>query len=510
MTSPYAKALELGYTEEQINEHFSKKDPEFSQKYKKAIELGYKPEEIYQKASESQKFNQEPQEESHFDRLKGMIQGMGEKNKGLESVARSTVKGTIEGLSRFGQNLSGNRPTEPKFKEGKFIPGKTGEQQLKEQSENLDKLIPNEEKFVQKSVRRGLQQAPTALSFPGSKLNNLPRSIAAGFMGEGAKELGLPEWAQAAAEITAYAGPDITKKLLTSGKDKEIIQFAKQMGMDDKQIAPLLNTDFKIKWLSKISPKKGATEEALKETKGAIDKVYGTIQNSSHAAQEITEKSNGSLINGLYEKLAEMPGEVRKLIDTDLGDLLDNKITGKSLINFWKDINSKFSKDKKILSTLKEPIRDALKSISPELSQDFELANKLYTKFHPLAKKLKPDLASQIIGAAEYSGGVGTLIGAAMGNYTPLIGLVGASAARKIAQQMIINPNFQQLPQKIALAANQNKPILVKKLLDQYANYIGKYSPSLAADIKKTKEEDYKKFLDIGNVSDDKNTEKSE
>ena len=53
MTSPYTKALELGYTDEQIAEHLSKKDPVFSDKYKKALELGYKPQEIFSKYSQS-------------------------------------------------------------------------------------------------------------------------------------------------------------------------------------------------------------------------------------------------------------------------------------------------------------------------------------------------------------------------------------------------------------------------------------------------------------------------
>jgi hypothetical protein len=43
MSSPYQRAIDAGYTPEEIHEHLSKSDP----KYKKALESGYSPEEIH-------------------------------------------------------------------------------------------------------------------------------------------------------------------------------------------------------------------------------------------------------------------------------------------------------------------------------------------------------------------------------------------------------------------------------------------------------------------------------
>lgn len=59
MTSPYSQARELGYSDDQILEQFSKKDPDFNSKYQKAIQLGHSPEEIFSKAHSSYKLQEE-------------------------------------------------------------------------------------------------------------------------------------------------------------------------------------------------------------------------------------------------------------------------------------------------------------------------------------------------------------------------------------------------------------------------------------------------------------------
>lgn len=424
-------------------------------------------------------------DESLFGKFKDVVSRTSEPiREKISSVEKTIAKGTAEGLGRLGRAMG---PTQdmPKIQDDKIIPGKTSAQELEQQTENLDKLLPNEEGFIQKGLRRGLQQAPTALAFPGSKLETLPRSIAAGFMGEGAKELGLPEWAQTAAEITAYIGPDVTKKLLSSGKDAELIEFAKKMGMTDKEITPLIQSDFKQKWLAKISTKGSSTEKALGDTKSAINKVADTLQNSKVAATEIVEKENGKLINGLFEKLNKVPREIRDKIEKDLSDLLDNKITGSTLINFWRDINSKYGKDKSFLQTLKGPIMDALESISPQLGKDFELSNKLFSKYYPIAKKLKPGLADKIVSAGETIAGVGALGAAAFGNFGPLGVIVGEQAIKKFSQQLLTNPHLQQLSNKMVVAINQNKPMIVKNLAQAFSNQIRKQSPEVASELDK-------------------------
>src|SRR5215831_14305444 len=257
----------------------------------------------------------------------------------IAEYGKTFLKGGIEGLKSFGRMMG---PLEP--------------------------LPTGKETFGQRALRRGIKEVPSALAFPGSVLASGARALGAGALEESAQELGAPEWVQTAAGLTAYLGPDLTKKLLERGKTKDIIQAARRMGLSDEQITPLIQSETKQKWLSKLATKRGSTQERLQETKQGLSKAYSGLQRSETAAQEISEQANGTLINEIFETLNELPRELRGKIEPDLKDLLSNKVTGRSLMNFFSDINSKYSGDRSKLSLLKEPIRKALGSISPELA----------------------------------------------------------------------------------------------------------------------------------------------
>ena len=408
---------------------------------------------------------------------------------------KTILKGAVEGISRLGTTMSPLKEY-PKFEEGKLIPGRTSGEQLKQQTETLNELLPTDEGYAQKSIRRGLGMAPTAIANPlGGAAQSGIRSIGAGFAGEGAKALGAPEWAQTAAELTAFIGPDVTKKLLEKGSNKEIIEFGKKMGMTDKEITPLIQSDFKQKWLAKLSPKRGSTQTSLENTRKGLGNAYESIKKSEVAASEIGEVANGKLINGLFEKLNEIPREIRGKIEADLMDLLNNKITGRSMINFWGDINSKFGSDKKVLGTLKEPIKEALKTLSPDLSKDFEMINNLYTKYYPIASKLKPNIASDIVSGAETIATLGSVAYAAMGDPSYLIKMIGEKAFRKVAQQTLLNPHFQQISRKIVDAFNSNSPTTAGKLIKSYSNLMRKHSPEFSDELDKISDEDIIELL---------------
>ncbi len=401
----------------------------------------------------------------------------------VKDYGKTILKGAAEGLGRLGRMIG---PLEDNK-------GRNTSQQLQEQTENLNELLPTDEGFVQKGIRRGLRQAPSMMAFHGAPIQAAVRSGIAGFAGQGVEELGGGEGLQAAAELTAFIGPDLAKKLLSSGKDKQIIDFAKKMGMTDEQITPLIQSDFKQKWLTKLSPKKGSTQEALESTKKGLGNAYETIQKSEGAAKEISEKANGELINSIFEKFSEMPDTVRSVLEKDLQDLLNNKITGRSLINFWKDINANASGQGKQLTLLKEPIKKALNTIDPDVAKDFELVNELYTKFYPISSKLKPTLASDLISAAGSLGSLGAVGSAFFGHFQPMVLILGKMGAEKFAQQLLINPRLQQLSKKMVEALNQNKFGVAKKLTDSFASQIKDQFPELAEKLRTTSEEDFSK-----------------
>lgn len=400
----------------------------------------------------------------------------------VSDYGKTLLKGAVEGIGKLGR-IMGPIPT----------PGKSESEIQREQTEALDVLLPTDEGFLQRGLRRGLQEAPTAMAFPGAApLQTAVRTGIAGYAGETAKELGAPEWMQTAAELTAYIGPDVTKKLLEKGSNKEIIEAARKLGLSDEAITPLIQSEFKQKWLSKLTPRRGATQTALERSRSELGEAYSTIQKSERARSVLNEQGIQELTTEIDKLLFEMPANVRSKIRKDYSDLRKNPITGDTLINFWKDINSEMGAGSKQLSLLKDPIRKALKNISPELGEDFQTVNKLFTKYHPIAERLKPNLMSDIIGASE---AIGLLASVTLGNYPFIISFAGEKAGKKIIQQMLINPKFQQISHKMVDALNQNKFEMAKKLTDLLAHELRKTSPEISDKLEEISIDDLKKML---------------
>lgn len=398
----------------------------------------------------------------------------------IKDYAKTALKGTVEGVSRLGLLM------------GPLQTGIPQEKQLEQQTEALDILLPTEDTFGQRALRRGLKQTPSVISFPGSIAQALPRSIASGFLGEGAKDFGAPEWAQTAAEMTAYIGPDITKKLLEKGKNSELIKAARELGISDEALTPLLQSNFRQKWLSKLTPRRGATEKSLSESKKELSRSYEKISKSELAKKNLSQESTEKIVENIDDKLFKMPSGVRDKIKKDYQDLLSKPMTGESLINFWTDINHAIGKDSKQLSLLKDPIRNALKEISPKMAKDFETVNALYSKYYPIASKLAPNLKTDIVSAAS---ALGLLGGVITGNYQLLAQFTTPYILGKLSQQMLINPRFQQLSRKIVSAINENKFTLAKKTSEMIAKEVKKLDPDTAKEIEKLSEEDFRELI---------------
>jgi hypothetical protein len=403
--------------------------------------------------------------------IKGMLQNIPNIGKSLGNAA---IKGGIEGINKLGETVSpSGQPPE--------LLQQMQQQQKPQQniSEVLDKYLPSGDNFVESAVRRGLKEAPSLLSLPGG--GSLPKAIAAGFAGEGAKELGLPEWAQTAVEITTLVGPDLVKKLLETGKDAELIKFMRSFGMSDEQITPLITSDFRKKWLSKLTPKGESTQAAIKSAKEGLGSIYESISKGPSAAIEISEKQNGKMINGIMDFFSnKLDRETQSKILPDLNDLLNNKITPNTIMNFWKDLNQNYKIGKEQLNSLKGPLLDAIKSVSPELAKYFTTVNTLYGKYADIAKKLKPSIADNIVSAAEALGlGGGFIKGMFFGDFSYFAGVATEQALRNLAKEFLLNPKYQQLSRKMVVALNQNKGPLAQKLTKEMLGLVKDKSPEI-------------------------------
>ena len=264
------------------------------------------------------------------------------------------------------------------------------------------------------------------------------------------------------------------------------------MGLTDEQITPLMQSEFKQKWLGKIAPKRGSIEKSLASTKSALSEGYNTLRESPAAKATLSRGSTEKMMETLSETFQKMPSGVRSKMKQDTQDLLNKPITGESLINYWQDINYNLGSKTKQLSLLKDPVKKALNDVSPELAKDFEMLNNLQSKYYPIASKLKPNITDDIVRAAENIGLLGSLV---TGYYPHLGAILAEKGGRQIAKQMLINPRFQQLASKTVSAINQGKFGMVKKLADLYAHELKSIDPKASEILKNLSEEEIAEFF---------------
>lgn len=351
-----------------------------------------------------------------------------------------------------------------------------------EAEEKLQKLFPTQEGFLESSLERAGEIAPYSLIGGGGFLANLLRTLGAGFAGQGAKELGGGPIAQTAAEIGAFGLPGLGKKINPTKAQKEIVDEARALGLSDKEIAPLIQGENKQKFLSKLAERRGRGKEALKQTKSSLNNVYTTLQKSENAAKVLSEPNSKKLVKTIQDRLSELPSATQDLIAKDFSQLLEKPITGDTLINFYKDINSSFSKGGESLGILKEPIKDALADISPQLANNFQITNNLFNRYYKIADRLKPNRLSDLLTAGE----AGTLLhGMFTGNYPLLVGTAGLGAARSLATELLVNPRFVNLSNKMVSALNQNSVPAAKRILQQIIKETKEVSPEVARELQK-------------------------
>lgn len=344
----------------------------------------------------------------------------------------------------------------------------------------LEKALPTQDKFAERALERGGKTGVYAALGGGGIASQAAQALKAatsGFVGEGAKKLGLPDWAQGLLEAASMGLPSLSKKIRPTSSQKELVEGARGLGLSDSEIAPLIQSELKQKWLTKVAPKRGRTQQALKKSKEAIGNVYDRLETSDVAKKVLSPDQSLEVMDSIDKVLEKLPSSLRNEIAEDFGDLLKSDMTGETLINFWKDINHYIGKGSSQLGVLKGPITDALEKVSPKLAQDFRMTNQLYSKFSTANKLLKPSLLGDLMTAGR---AVRTALGIFTGNFPLMAESLGESALSILSREMLINPRFQNLSTKMVHALNQGKPAIANQILSSYIKEIEELDPQTA------------------------------
>lgn len=373
----------------------------------------------------------------------------------FKSLISAPLKGLLKELPNFSKLHDPVAMFLPKSKQDRFI------------EEQIEEKLPTRPEFAEKTLERFGKMAPYLAG--GGIASSIGRGALASLAGQGAEEMGLGQVGQTVAELGAFGSPGLARKIIPSGKEqKALIDTARKYGMSEEQIAPLIPGKGKQEFFSSLASKGRDTQERLKDTRQGISNIYNTLRKGPESKKQLSEKSLQQFSRDMNDLGQEMPHAIRSQLKNDAQDLVSaarqrGGVDVDQLINFFQDISSRYNLGKRELQRFKDPIKKALHSISPEVGQDFEIANNMWQKQYQIGDALYP---GQYEGLVDLGESYALAAGVATGDLDLLKKLMGASIARKFAKEMLLSPRMQNISQKSLEAIQNNHFPMIKKLGD--------------------------------------------
>lgn len=341
---------------------------------------------------------------------------------------------------------------------------------------------------------RGAEFLGEAAALPGGGTKALLSTGGAGIAGQTLRETGAPESLASGTEIVGSILPAVVQgKLVPRGSvAQEIVDAGRKIGLSEKMITPLIQSEKKVATVGKVARKGESTKKLFGQIKEKLGDSYATIKDNPqskvplpNSSQINLRKEFGDIRNQLSKTLAPSPDKeaALKYIETSLDTLRNTNVTPEHLINFWQDINksvkwNSISGGKKALAELKRPVAKVLETVNPQLAKDFEMTNMLYSKYANISKKLKPDFIDSLINKGEILSLPAATLALSQGNPWMLSGLASEFAIRQLGKEMLTNPYFQNIGNKMVKNFNSGSLKGLTELTKQVQEYMQRKHPN--------------------------------
>lgn len=436
MRQEIKEAKRQGYSDKEILDFLSQKDKGLASKISQAHEAGHE--------------------------SKDVVNFILKEPNRVQSLISAPVKGIIKGALDLGEFalplVLEDEPIQEREKLQQSAIAAKGRLES-----GLEDVLPTQEKFIEKGLERGGKLFTSSMIGPGGIAQKAITNTLAGFSGEAVKSLGGGEGLQTVAEIVGLSLPDITKTIAAKGGQKTLIDFARSQGLSEKEIVPLIQSELKQKWLSKAAEKGKKGTERILESRAGVSRVYDQLKNSPLAQSGLDKDSGKQFLQNIHTEMKKMPSPERNAIMPDFLDLSKAGLKGNELINFYQDLNYLYSHGHRHAGKLLSHVESAMNDISPKLSSDFKLTNQLYKNSLKIGSRLKSSIYDDLLKLGEYGGLMHATIS---GNLSELTAFLGEKSARVLAREMLLNPKFQNLSQKMVKALNNNQFAVAKKIMD--------------------------------------------
>lgn len=305
-----------------------------------------------------------------------------------------------------------------------------------------------------------------------------------GALKEVAKQQGAPPWVQTMVDIAPWL---FTKKGLVPKKNqKEAVELLRKNKFTDKEITPLLQGKTKLSIFGKIGRRGSRVEEILESISDKFKQAYEVFRELGKS-KALPRKDVSNFVDKFESVWEDLPIDLRKQMKDIKIDFLGKPITRASMQDFFHAINRTPPGSRKILSRLKKPIYEGMEMVERGSGKEFELLNDLNVKKFEVMKKLAPSQIDRLASIFEFSSLIKSI---AVGNFKAAAGVLGEVVARQMATEMVINPNLQNLSNKMMVSLAKNQLPIYKKLEKQFMEELKKAKPELYKKVSKQKDED--------------------
>jgi hypothetical protein len=271
------------------------------------------------------------------------------------------------------------------------------------------------------------------------------------------------------------------------GEAQQLYKAGKDLGMTDKQLAPILATEGQITRYGPLAAGKKETKQAFQDTYEVLGTTVDKMQNLPISKKRVGIQKQ----NRFVKELEKIENDIRTrspslspqekthadFIREAINNIQNNGLTPRQAIGLWRS-NNRIGLGQTELSRLRDPINKLLEEVSPELARDFKATNRMFQKYYQNLKEINPTAFNAFMDAGEMQKVLGAIFtGDPKSLKKSLYSLGTYAALKKLSSEMIINPKYQSLGRKFKTAVNTENVALQRSLYKELMETVKKENP---------------------------------
>lgn len=341
----------------------------------------------------------------------------------------------------------------------------------------LGSIAPQSDSSLQKGIEKAAETGLGLAPFTGGAGAVAP-ALETGVVSAFGNALGLPPGLQAVFETLPTIRPRPSPVTARDPQTAKAIEFGRERGLSEKQLAALSNEDTPLKGVAiKLARRGKKTERLLESTKESLDGIAASLESHPETATQLDAVAANKTVNEMFKVVDKLKaGPDKEGAIEDINAFISGPQTAGDAVKLWRKINQRAASAKDLSLISKVPLKNILEESSPALAEELVLSNKLYSKYYDISEKLGRTTQTDWV---AYGPRALMAWGFMTGNPFILKGAIGAELGQRLATEMLINPKLNSLAQRMSTAIKNGNISTLERTMDLLGNEVGKIDPAL-------------------------------